>query len=74
VLRDVTNPSRSHNLNRQMLTQQHLERVAIDDRCHVDYFLRRVAHRLLGGVDTIDDPAGNVDTPVDLARLGIWRN
>jgi len=49
VLRDITNPSRTLNIDGKPLTQQFaLERVAPEGRLYVDQFLREVSRRLLG--------------------------
>ncbi|KAL3896639.1 MAG: hypothetical protein SGPRY_013227, partial [Prymnesium sp.] len=48
VLRDVTNPSASENIEGKQLTQLELRRVPVEQAPHVDGFLREVTRRLLG--------------------------
>ena len=48
MLRDITNPSRTLNIDGKPLTQLELQRVAQEGRLYVDQFLREVSRRLLG--------------------------
>ena len=51
VLRDVTNPSATLNIEQRRLTQRHLQRLPLTDRRYVDRFLRHVVRRLLDDDD-----------------------
>ena len=48
VLRDMTNPSPTHNIDGKPLTQPELQRVPVEDAAYAASFLREVRRRLVG--------------------------
>jgi len=63
VLRDLVNPSTTHNIIGNPLTQTDLKRVPTEHAKLADAFLREVARRLIGrkdGVDALAEPPHKV--------------
>jgi len=71
VLRDVVNPSRTHNIDAKALTQLELKRVPVGHAYYADQALREVARRLLGRRAGLHQLEVRMD-PANEAQAAAW--
>jgi len=71
VLRDVVNPSRTHNIDAKALTQLELTRVDVGCAMYADQALREVARRLLGRRAGLHQLEVRMD-PANEAQAAAW--